>query len=150
MKTSAIIDTSFLPNLSSLRDLLELLASLRDISNPFGSPDGLHAAFQLLEQLGGIVGLDSKWIAWLSGIESNAELFDLVLAAGKYLESIFEPTPPTGSPATGSPATLPIKASDDTAASDAQVQSIDFSKLLPLLAEILQLWQQLRAALPAK
>ena len=129
MNSSISVETSLLPNLTTLRDLLNLLSSLRDLTDPFGSIDSLRKSLDLLSKFAIALGLDSKYLAWINAIESNSQLLNFLLAAGHYLETLLAPTPTT----------LPI-----TAAGSVQIQSIDFTKLLPLLTEILQLIQQLR------
>ena len=129
MNSSIAVETSLLPNLTTLRDLLNLLSSLRDLTDPFSSIDSLRKSLDLLAEFAVALGLDSKYLAWINAIESNSELLNLLLAAAHYLETLLAPTPTT----------LPITANDNI-----QIQSIDFSKLFPILTEILQLIQQLR------
>src|SRR5262249_54349459 len=88
--TSSPAKTLSLPNLGALRNLLNLLASLRDLSNPFASIENLRATIQLLINFGGTIGFDLKWLAWLQSIGDNPELLNLVLAAGQFLEKLFD------------------------------------------------------------
>ena len=117
-----------LPSLSKLHDLLNLLAELRDLSNPFDSPAALKSTLELLADLGSILGLNHELQSWLTDIENNAPLLDLILSAGRFLESLVCPpnqptTPPTNT---------------------ITIQSLGLAQLLPLIIELVQLLQRLR------
>jgi len=116
-----------LPSLSKLHDLLNLLAELRDLSNPFDSPAALKSTLELLADLGSILGLNHELQSWLTDIENNAPLLDLILSAGRFLESLIsppnQPTPPTNT---------------------ITIQSLGLAQLLPLIIELVQLLQRLR------
>src|SRR5262245_45611041 len=88
-----------LPSLTKLHDLLNLLAELRDLSNPFDTPASLKATLELLADLGSILGVNHELLNWLADVENNAPLLYLILSAGRFLESLVSPpshpTPPT-------------------------------------------------------
>ncbi|HEY2883212.1 MAG TPA: hypothetical protein VGJ15_12280 [Pirellulales bacterium] len=90
MTATQPIKAELFENLGALRNLLDLLAGLRNLSDPFGSPDGLRGAIALLLNLGTTLGLDAKWLAWLQSVLDNSQLFNIVLAIGSYLESLVE------------------------------------------------------------
>jgi hypothetical protein len=133
MTSPATTKSLSLPSITTLRNLLDLLASLRDLSDPFGSPSQLQIALQMLSNLATTLGLDSNWFAWLQAIQNNPQLLSLVLAVGQYLESMIEPTP------TPTPASARRQPVDTTATALA----IDWNAWLSLVEEIAQLLQQL-------
>jgi hypothetical protein len=116
-----------LPSLNKLHDLLNLLAELRSLSNPFDSPAALKSTLELLADLGSILGLNHDLLNWLTDIENNAALSDLILSAGRFLESLISAPAPT------TPPTNTIT-----------IQSLGLTQLLPLILELIQLLHRLR------
>jgi hypothetical protein len=116
-----------LPSLSKLHDLLNLLAELRNLSNPFDSPAALTSTLELLADLGSIIGVNHELLDWLTNIENNTPLLDLILSAGRFLESLVSPSNPSTSP-TGT----------------ITIQSLGLAQLLPLILELVQLLGRLR------
>jgi hypothetical protein len=122
-----------LPNLSALRDVLNWLTSLSNLSNPFASLDDLRSALELLLNLGSTLGLSSQWLAWLQNIHDNPQLLNLLLAVGQYLENFTEPTqPPT-----------PASALRKQTRYSASATVIDWNNWLAVITEIVQLLEQL-------
>jgi hypothetical protein len=117
-----------LPSLSKLQDVLNLLAEFRDLSNPFDSPATLKSTLELLADLGTILGINRELLNWLTDIESNTPLLDLILSAGRFLESLIAPPSPTTTPPT----------------STITIQSLGLTQLLPLIIELVQLLRRLR------
>ena len=115
-----------LPSLSKLHDLLNLLSELRDLSNPFDSPAALKSTLELLADLGSILGVNHELLNWLTDIENNTPLLDLILSAGRFLESLIspsnQPTHPTNT---------------------ITIQSLGLTQLLPLIIELIQLLHRL-------
>ena len=131
--TKPIVSKSLsLPNLGTLRDLLNLLASLCDLSNPFASLADLRTALELLQNFSATMGVDSRWLTWLQIIHDNPQLLNLILAAGQYLESVVEPTQPQSS------ASLHRVNRNASAA-----LTLNWTSLLALIGEIVQLLEQL-------
>jgi hypothetical protein len=114
MNSSTASKSLSLPNLNSLRALLNLLASMRDLSNPFSSIDDLRRAIELFLDFGTTLGFDSNWLIWLQKVHDNPELLNLLLATGQYLESILAATQPT-----------PTSARQQRAGSTAPVDQLD-------------------------
>jgi len=117
-----------LPSLSKLHDLLNLLSELRDLSNPFDSPAALKSTLELLADLGSILGVNHELLNWLTDIENNTPLLDLILSAGRFLESLVSPSGPTTTPPTNT----------------ITIQSLGLTQLLPLIIELIQLLHHLR------
>ncbi|HTQ37551.1 MAG TPA: hypothetical protein VMJ32_00895 [Pirellulales bacterium] len=133
MNQSNSTRTLTLPNLALLRELLNALASFRDLSDPFTSPSQLQSALELLLNLATTLGLDPKWFTWLQAIQNNPQLLNLVLAVGQYLESFIEPTP--------SPTPASVCRQSSSRAPTAL--AIDWDTWLSLLTELVQLLHQL-------
>jgi hypothetical protein len=129
---STNIKSLFWPNLSMLRDLLDTLASLHELSDPFGSSSQLQNTLEQLLNVVSTLGLDVKWLTWLQALQNNPQLLNVVLAIGQYLETLIEPA----APAT---AHLRLQSANDATAPLA----IDWNTWLSLLTEIAQLLQQL-------
>jgi hypothetical protein len=129
-----IVNTSLLPALSTLRELLNIISTLRGISDPFGSLDGLRGAIALLLRLGTTLQINPKWLAWLQSVSDDDSLLNLLLAVGEYLESLVN-----------QPAADQHAQSDAAAASDIANQAIDFASWLAIIRELVQLLGQIRS-----
>ncbi|HEY2827643.1 MAG TPA: hypothetical protein VGJ04_08595 [Pirellulales bacterium] len=134
MTTPVISKSLAFPNLASLRDLLNLLASLRNLSNPFTSADDLRTAVELLLNFGATLGLDPNWLAWLQSIHDNPQLLAIVLAVGQYLESLFDLVQPPAS----------ISNTSRRGADVHPAVAIQWTNWLALISQIVQLLEQLR------
>ena len=70
--------------LTTLRDLLALLAALRDLREPVTSPAGLRQSISLLLRLAELVGIEPAWIERLRTILDDPGAFNIVLAVVQY------------------------------------------------------------------
>jgi hypothetical protein len=122
-----------LPSLNTLRDLLNFLTSLSNLSNPFASANDLISAMELLLNLGGTLDLSPQWLTWLQSIHDNPQLLYLVLAVGQYLESIVESQQPPA----------PASARRQHIARPVSAAAIDWNTWLTVITEIVQLLEQL-------
>ena len=122
-----------LPNLATLKELLDFLASLRDSSNPFTSLDELTSTVQLLLNLCNTIGVSTQLITWLQRLHDNPQLLEIALAIGQYLESVFEPAGPPAQAKNAS--TIKGHAADSLQA--------DWQTWLQVIVEIAQLVQRL-------
>jgi hypothetical protein len=125
--------SALLPTLTNLRDFLNLLASLRDLSDPFGSMAGLQNAIELLINLGTTLGLDSRWLAWLQSIHDDPQLLNMVLAVGQYLENLLDPTQPPATAGINRPQTVRTETA----------LAIDWNNVLTVVGELAQLLERL-------
>jgi hypothetical protein len=73
--------------LAKLRELLDLIAALRQIDWPVDSADDLKAAIALLVRLSDLLGIDSQWTARLKSILEDPKVFEIVLAIVRFLSS---------------------------------------------------------------
>jgi hypothetical protein len=119
--------------LAKLRELLDLLAAVRQISWPIETADDLRRAVALLVRLGQLVGLDPSWSARLQSILDNPAVFDIVLVIARYLSSQLATD-------AASDAIFPL--SDDPVVLDIDAQSL--AAWLPIVLQILDLLRQLR------
>jgi hypothetical protein len=129
--------TAALPNVSSkLRELLDLLAALRDIREPLTTPEGLRASLELFLRLAEFAGVDHAWTDRIRKVLDDPRAFDVVLAIVRYLHGLI--------------ATEQIMqviaehnaASAETSSTDVAAQ--DFIDWLPLILEIIALLRDLR------
>jgi hypothetical protein len=118
-----LVSPALLPNLTTLRNLLEIISTLRNLSDPFSSADSLRRSIDMLLQLAETLNLNAKWTAWVRTIRENPELLNLILAAGHYLETLLEPAPQTKN--------------------NISIQSLNLQDLLTLLSELIQLLEHL-------
>ena len=119
--------------LAKLRELLDLLAALRQISWPIATADDLRRAVALLVRLGQLVGLDPAWTARLQSILDNPDVFDIVLAIARYLSRQF---------AIDAANDGVFALGDDPVTLDIDAQS--FAAWLPIVLQILNLLRQLK------
>jgi hypothetical protein len=84
------LTTTALPLNSKLRELLSLLAALRDIREPLTSPDGLRASLELLLRLAAFAGVDRSWTDRVRTILDDSRAFDIVLAIVRYFDGLME------------------------------------------------------------
>jgi hypothetical protein len=124
---------------SKLRELLDLLAALREIREPLTSPAGLRASLELLLRLAEFAGVDPAWTDRVRRFLDDQRAFDIVLAIVRYLhglltteqivQSIAEYNAPAGQPT-----------------SRGEITAQDFLDWLPLILEIIAILRQLRQA----
>ena len=115
------------PALGKLIQVVDLLEQLRAAAATIGTADGLRNVVNLFGQLGQLVGVDSAWTSKLQTILADQQVFDIVLAIVKYVESLLAAKPQTGS-VTTTATTI-----------DAQ----DFADWLPLIMQFMRLLQSL-------
>ena len=114
---------------SKLRELLDLLAALRDIREPLTSPEGLRASLELLLRLAEFAGVDHAWTDRIRKILDDPRAFDIVLAIVRYLHGLLETE-------------QVVQAIAERNATDVAAQ--DFLDWLPLILEIIALLRELR------
>lgn len=111
-----------------LRELLELLAALRDLQGPITTPEGLRGALAVLEQLAALLGADDDWLAWLRRFSQDDALLRIAAAVVEYLWS--------------------RRAAEAAGASWAaqDVDALALQDWLPLLIELLELLRALQGS----
>lgn len=120
-----------LTRLSKLRELLEILAALRDLREPLASPQGFRDALELLLRLAEFAGIDPGWLARVRQILDDPRTFDLVLAVVRYVEGLFD-------------AEATAAMNDDDLNQLTVVDAQTFADWLPIILQIITLIRQLR------
>jgi hypothetical protein len=82
------LTTAALPLNTKFRELLDLLAALRDIREPLTTPEGLRASLELLLRLAEFTGVDRSWTDRVRTILDDPRAFDIVLAIVRYLQGL--------------------------------------------------------------
>jgi hypothetical protein len=115
----------------SLRDLLDLIALLRDFREPLGSPEGLRRAIDLLLKLGQSLGVDPALLARLNAIANNPQVFDLLLAVVRFALSLVDQASPSASDET------PLQSS-------IAIQSLNLADWLAIVMQLVELLRRFR------
>ena len=133
------LTAAVLPNISTkLRELLGLLAALREIRDPLTSPEGLRASLELLLRLAEFVGVDPAWTRRLRSLLDDPRAFDVVLAIVRYLHGLMETEQVMQAIAERDPAAV------ERLAAETDVSAQDFLDWLPLILEIIALLREFR------
>ena len=114
---------------SKLRELLDLLAALRDLREPLTSPEGLRVSLELLLRLAEFAGVDRAWTDRVRSILDDPRAFDIVLAIVRYLHGLMDTE-------------QVVQSIADRDATDVAAQ--DFLDWLPLILEIMALLREFR------
>jgi hypothetical protein len=122
-------------SLGKLADLLDLIASLRNLSDPFSSSEALRAALEALGRLAATLGVEDDWLTWLRAIEDNPALLDLIVAAGRFVENLLH-SGPTGTG--GASGTHPTPGHSVT------IQAVPLADWLTLITQLIAVLQKLR------
>jgi hypothetical protein len=127
---------------TKLRELLDLLAALRDIREPLTSPEGLRASLELLLRLAEFAGIDRAWTDRVRAILDDPRTFDIVLAIVRYLHGLI---------ATDQimQAIAEHHAAENNDRSNGDVAAQDFFDWLPLILEIIALLREFRRTAPS-
>ena len=119
--------------LNRLRDLLALLAAVRQLRDPLTTAPGLRAALELLARLAELVGIEPAWIERVRLVLENEHVFNVVLAIVRYVSSLIDDDPDTND-------------FELAAAEGYLFDAKSFSQWLPLVLELLILWRRLRGS----
>jgi hypothetical protein len=120
---------------ASLRDLLDLLAMLRDFREPLSSPEGLRRAIDLLLKAGESLGVDSALLAKLRSIADDPHVFEIALAVLRYALSFVNQA---------SQSAIALDQSSDAIPSDVSVQSLGLAEWFALLMQLIELLRRFR------
>ncbi|MEX0710899.1 MAG: hypothetical protein WD278_01030 [Pirellulales bacterium] len=118
------------------RELLRLLAALRDISEPLTTPEGLKKAIAVLLELAAFLGLDQELVERIRLILSDERVFQLVLAIVGYLAGLLRLNGETGD------GRLRLTAVDGQA--EFNVETRGFLEWLPFVLQLIELIRRLR------
>lgn len=119
--------------LTKLRDLLDLVAAVRDLDEPFGSVEQFRRLIDQVTRLGAFFGVDQTWLDRWESLLADDDLVAAVLAVARYVLSL------TAKSATASDANDAFPA--------VVIDRQRYADWLPLVVEFLQLVLRLRGAL---
>lgn len=120
--------------LAALRQVLDLIAALRQPDQPLTTAPGLHNALARLAQVAEAFGIDGAWLDRLKQVLADPAVFNIVLAIVQYLSGLGGKEQADGS--------VHIQAAPGAAAIHVDAQSlIDW---LPLVVQLLGLLQHIR------
>lgn len=112
--------------LGRLRDVLELLAGVRELEAPLDSPEQLRRLVALVVRLGSLFGLDDAWLRRWESLLTDDDLVQVVLAIAHYVLN---------------------RAANSTADAPLVAQAVDrqsYVEWLPLVVELLRIVRQIR------
>lgn len=134
MSTPQAIEPFFLERFAKIRELLNILAALRDLTEPITTADGLRQTIELLARVARLVGVDPRWIDRLVSILDDEATFRVVLAIVHFvLNSVARK-------AEGGAVRITLSEDDDV-----HLTAHAFIDWLPLVMQIINLLGQLRA-----
>ena len=117
--------------LQELHDVLALLALAPDLREPLTTESRLRQAIEIMLWLADRLGIDPEWVDRLRLVLANEHVFRIVLAIAQYVSSILDEN------------------FDEAEAarlkfSQASIDGQTFLQWLPLVLELISLWQRLR------
>ncbi|MBS0207791.1 MAG: hypothetical protein JSS27_02455 [Planctomycetes bacterium] len=119
--------------LGTLRQIVSLLAQVRNLSGPLNTAAGLRDALGLLAQLAQAAGVDAAWVARITQALNDPGVFNIVLALVQYL---------TGGASTEQ-ADGGIHATDVHGAA-VTVSAASLADWLPIVVQLVSLWNLIR------
>jgi hypothetical protein len=119
---------------ASLRDLLDLLAMLREFREPLSSPEGFRRAIDLLLKAGESLGVDPAVLAKVRAIADDPRVFEIALAVLRYALSFANQASQT---------TIALDQAN-AAETDVSAQSLGIAEWFALLMQLIELLRRLR------
>jgi|GEM_PF-3375451 len=123
-----------LGSLSKVRDLLSLIAALRDISAPLTTAEGLRQSLAVVLRLADMLGIDPAWSNRLAAILRDEGVFNVVLAIIQYLTGV----------AGKQQADNTLRVRIESSAREVIVDEASFATWLPLVIQLISLLRQIR------
>ena len=120
---------------ASLRELLDLLAMLREFREPLGSPEGLRRAIDLLLKAGESLGVDPALLANLRAIADDPHVFEIALAVLRYAMSFVSQA---------SQSVIALDQTSDAAQTEMSTASLGVAEWFALLMQLVELLRRLR------
>lgn len=117
--------------LTRLRDALDLVAAIREMKDPFGSPEDFRRLLTLVVRLAEQFGLEPSWLERWESLLNDDRLTQVVLAVAQYVLGILNGRERTVSPQSTQPVVV-----------GAQL----YAEWLPLVLELLRVVLSLRGA----
>ena len=117
--------------LTRLRDALDLVAAIREMKDPFASPEDFRRLLTLVVRLAEQFGLEPSWLERWESLLNDDRLTQVVLAFAQYVLGILNGRERTVSPQSTQPVVV-----------GAQL----YAEWLPLVLELLRVVLSLRGA----
>jgi hypothetical protein len=117
--------------LTRLRDALDLVAAIREMKDPFASPEDFRRLLTLVVRLAEQFGLEPSWLERWESLLNDDRLTQVVLAVAQYVLGILNGRERTVSPQSTQPVVV-----------GAQL----YAEWLPLVLELLRVVLSLRGA----
>lgn len=138
MSTSTALDQYRFQQLGRLRDVLELIGRIREISEPITSPEGLRQTIELLLRFADLLGVSADVTERLRQILADENVFQIVLAIVRFLYGVATMEAQDG---------RMVAFADDR--SQLQIDVKDFMSWLRIVIEIINLLRLIRGGLPS-
>jgi len=133
MSNAVVMPAGLLDRNGKLRQLLELIAALRELAGPITEPDGLRGVIALLMKSGELLGLDPAWIERLRSVTDNEATFQLVLALARFAAGWMGRS--------GEESADTVRAASETLAT---VDARSIVEWLPFVLSLVEIWWRLR------
>ena len=132
MTSSIVLRNGLFDRTGKLRQILDLLAAVRELERSITEPAGLRAYVELVLRFAELFGLDEAWISRLHGVVENDATFELLLAIVRF--------------AAGWLGRVEERDADVVRAMDAaaSIEVASLAEWLPLVLWLLETWRRLR------
>jgi len=131
MAAEVVLTSGLFDRTGRLRQILDLLAAVREIEGSLTERDGLRGYVELVLRFAELFGLESEWIERLRGVLENDASLDLLLALVRFAANWMGRLERNGG-------------GDLHATSSATVEAAALAEWLPLVLWLLETWRQLR------
>jgi hypothetical protein len=123
-------------SLATLRQVLDLISSLRKLGDPLTSAEDLRASIALLVQLGGALGIDRAWTDRVSSALNDERVFAIVLAIVQYVAGLSGRELGDGT----------LKVQNTVTGESLHVEPQALADWLPIVVQLISLLRQIRGA----
>ena len=131
MAAEVVLISGLFDRTGRLRQVLDLLATVREIEGSLTEREGLRGYVELVLRFAELFGLESEWIERLRGVLENDASLDLLLALVRFAANWMGRLEKKGG-------------GDLQATSPATVEAAALAEWLPLVLWLLETWRQLR------
>ncbi|MBX3411587.1 MAG: hypothetical protein KF708_02625 [Pirellulales bacterium] len=132
MTSEVVLPSGLFDRTGKLRQILDLLAAVRELEGSLTEPAGLRAYVGLVLRFAELFGLEPSWLERLHGVLKNDATFELLLAMVRYASSWL-----------GRADERPGK-SVRAAEAQAAVEASSLAEWLPFVLWLLETWRRLR------
>lgn len=136
MTAQVVLPNGLFDRTGRLRQILDLLAAVRELNGSITEPADLRAYVELVLRFAELFGLDEVWISRLRGVVENDATLELLLAIVRFAASWL--------------GRVDEREADLVRAASAATTSVEAAALaewLPLVLWLLETWRRLRGDL---